>query len=175
MEGSSVEVKERGREGEWGQRHLKWRAIWEAVWNPNTVEASYNILMCEDDLTEIAKSKEEQAPTGHLLPSNEASNARIGLHLIELLARGVPWESSNNLCCCRGNSLLSINIKAPLPKTTPVCLTEQERDWCLRRGSTLRFCHLCNGKVLAYSQKRNSNITQPQTSDWQWCPTCKIC
>ena len=37
-------------------------------------------------------------PNEHLLSPNDASNSTgIGLHLIELLAKGVPWVPLNNL------------------------------------------------------------------------------
>lgn len=36
----------------------------------------------------------------YLLLLNEASSSKIGLHSIELLVKGVPWESSNNPGCC---------------------------------------------------------------------------
>lgn len=35
----------------------------------------------------------DRVPTGHTLSLNEASNARTGLHPIELVAKGVPWKS----------------------------------------------------------------------------------
>ena len=35
---------------------------------------------------------EDGAPIGHLLLSNEASSTEIGLHLIELLTKGIHWN-----------------------------------------------------------------------------------
>lgn len=37
-----------------------------------------------------------RAPIGHLLSPNEVSSAEIELHLIERLAKGVPWETLKN-------------------------------------------------------------------------------
>lgn len=45
-------------------------------------------------------------PTGHLLSPNEASRTRTCLHSIELLAKGVPWISPNNLDRCHDNGSL---------------------------------------------------------------------
>lgn len=36
-----------------------------------------------------------RAPPGHLLSPDEASSTRTGLHLIELVAKGTPWEPPN--------------------------------------------------------------------------------
>jgi hypothetical protein len=49
--------------------------------------------------------------------SNEASNTRIALHLIEMLAKGVSVKPPNNLSfakniCCSPE----VDYKAPLPK-----------------------------------------------------------
>ena len=41
----------------------------------------------------LSNDKGHRAPAGHLLSPNEAFSTRTGLlHLIELLAKGVPWE-----------------------------------------------------------------------------------
>lgn len=44
-------------------------------------------------MEEIVFIWEDGAPTGHLSP-NEAFSTGKGLHVIELLAKGVPWEPS---------------------------------------------------------------------------------
>lgn len=38
----------------------------------------------------------DRITNGHLLSANKASSTRFGLHIIELLAKGAPWESPNN-------------------------------------------------------------------------------
>ena len=50
----------------------------------------------------------DRVPTGHLLSPNEASSTRIGLYLIELLAKEGPMRPLNNPCFCKGNRLLSM-------------------------------------------------------------------
>lgn len=57
----------------------------------------------------LPNNRGDKVPTGHLLSSKEASTTRVGLRLIELFARGVPWESVNNPGCCKDNRLLSTN------------------------------------------------------------------
>jgi hypothetical protein len=48
-----------------------------------------------------------RAPTAHLLSPNEASSIRNGLYLIELLAKGVPWEPPSKLGYSQGYRLFS--------------------------------------------------------------------
>ena len=55
----------------------------------------------------LSNNGRDIAPTGYLLSPNEASSTVIGLHLIELLAKEVPWESSNNSGCYLDCRLLS--------------------------------------------------------------------
>lgn len=39
---------------------------------------------------------------------DDVSSLRIGLHLVELLAKEVPWKFPNNSSCCPKYWLLSI-------------------------------------------------------------------
>ena len=48
-------------------------------------------------------------PTGPLLSPNESSSTGIGLLLIELLIKGIPWQSPKNPGCGQENELLSAN------------------------------------------------------------------
>lgn len=50
-------------------------------------------------------------PTRHLLPPNEASGNRSGLHLIKLWPKGDPWEPRKNSGYCQGDWLLSTNLQ----------------------------------------------------------------
>lgn len=45
----------------------------------------------------------------HLLSTNEASSAKIGLYLIELLTKGISWDSLNNIGYWQDNRLFSAN------------------------------------------------------------------
>ena len=58
---------------------------------------------------ELPNNGGDRAPTGHLLSPNEASSPKIGLHIIELLAKGIPWESPNNTSYFQDYRLLSAN------------------------------------------------------------------
>ena len=49
----------------------------------------------------------DNASAGHLLSTNETSNARAGFHPIEFLAEWVPWKSPDNPGRCQASSLLS--------------------------------------------------------------------
>ena len=42
---------------------------------------------------------------------HEASSIQKGLHLTDLLAKGVLWETPNIPDCCQGYRLLSTNLK----------------------------------------------------------------
>jgi hypothetical protein len=52
---------------------------------------------------------EDIVPTGHLLSPMEASSTGVGLHLIELLAKGALCESPNDTGCCQDYRLFSTN------------------------------------------------------------------
>jgi hypothetical protein len=72
-----------------------------------------------------SNNRRHRVPIGHLLSSNEAPYTGIGLHLIELLAKGGPVGIPNNSSCCQDYRLLSTtDSKAPLLKPTPTHLTE---------------------------------------------------
>lgn len=63
----------------------------------------------------------------YLLLLNDASSTGTGLHLIELLAKGVPWETPTNPGCCQDYKLLSTNRKQdPLLETRSTQGTEHE-------------------------------------------------
>lgn len=60
-----------------------------------------------------------------LLLLNEASSSRIGLHSIELLVKGVPWESSTTPAVAKAKGHpLQIDGNAPSLGTTPTLLIE---------------------------------------------------
>ena len=67
-----------------------------------------------------------QSPNScHLLSPNEASNTRIWLHLIELLAKGAQQEHSNKPAFCKTISCSpQTDHKALLLKATPTQLIE---------------------------------------------------
>lgn len=46
---------------------------------------------------QVPNNREDRGPTSYLFLPHEASSSGIGLSLIELLAKGVPWEFANNL------------------------------------------------------------------------------
>lgn len=53
--------------------------------------------------------REERSPTGHLLSPDKTSSAGIRLHLIELLAKRVPWKPPNNPNYCQDCGLFFTN------------------------------------------------------------------
>lgn len=66
--------------------------------------------------------------TNHILSSNQASNTRIGLHLIKLLLkwRG-PMETPNNPGRCEDYRLLSRNwLQCPIAEDTTYTTVEHE-------------------------------------------------
>lgn len=70
----------------------------------------------------------EGAEYGHLFSPNEASTTGTRLYPIELLAKRVPWRSTNNSSCCWEKRLFSLKLtaKSPLLRTTPTHLIEHE-------------------------------------------------
>ena len=67
---------------------------------------------------------EMDAPNGHLLSPNETSSSGSRLHLMELLAKGVPYEPSNNAGYCQGYCFPQASGKALLLKTKLTYLIE---------------------------------------------------
>ena len=63
----------------------------------------------------------DRAPSGHFLSPTEASSTGNGLYLIELLAKGIPWEPPpNNPGCCQSLKVVLHKLKVRLLlKTTP--------------------------------------------------------
>ena len=70
----------------------------------------------------------DRVPTGHLLSPNEASSTGTALHSIELLAKGVSWNSPKTQAVTKtmGCSLQadSIGGTGELLRTTPTQLIE---------------------------------------------------
>lgn len=54
-------------------------------------------------------NRKKRSPTGYLLSPDKASSAEIGLHLIELLAKRVPWKPPNNPDYCQDCELFLTN------------------------------------------------------------------
>lgn len=50
------------------------------------------MYMYEGDLHEITKNGGGRSQTGNLLSLNEAFSPGIGLHIIELLSKGIPHK-----------------------------------------------------------------------------------
>jgi len=63
----------------------------------------------------------DKAPTRHLSSSNNTFNERNELHLIELLAKRVPWKPSKTLLAVAKaiDHSPQTDGKAPVLKTTP--------------------------------------------------------
>ena len=82
--------------------------------NPGPLEEQSVLLTSEPSL---------QAPSSHFLSSNEASSTRIGLHLIELLAKGVPLNPQMTQAVAKTIVYTpQIDRKPPLLKTIPTQL-----------------------------------------------------
>ena len=63
----------------------------------------------------------------HLLSPNESSSTETGLHSIELLAKGIPWESKITQAIAKTMSCPSqMYSEIPLLKITLTHLTELE-------------------------------------------------
>lgn len=69
-----------------------------------------------------SNTRGDRGPAGQVLSPNEASSIGIELHIIELLAKGIPWESPNNPGYC----FTKTDGKASLLKAIPTDLTEHE-------------------------------------------------
>lgn len=99
----------------------------------------------------------------------------IRLHLIELLAKVVPQESSNYPGCCQDNKLLSTNWQGPTAEgnTYPTHWT-----WRTPAGAHIEVSSLCfsvfgTGKYSICFQKRNIKPKKLQTVYLQWYPAFK--
>lgn len=67
-----------------------------------------------------------RTPIGHLFSPNKASSFRTGLHLTELLAKKVLWNSPNNPGYCQDTGCTpQIDSKPPMLTRTPTQLTEK--------------------------------------------------
>lgn len=55
------------------------------------------------------KSASNGGDRGHFLSPNEAPSPWIALHLIELLAKEVPWASPNNPGCYQDYMLFALH------------------------------------------------------------------
>lgn len=73
----------------------------------NTVETLTLYTYIKTIEMKSPNSKRDRTPTSHFLSPNKASSTRTGLHLVELLGKGVPWESPNNPDCYQDYKLLS--------------------------------------------------------------------
>ena len=71
----------------------------------------------------VTNNRGHGVPIKQLLSPNVASSTRIGLHLIELLAKEISWEIQNNRGCCQYCSLKSDNMALFL-KTASIQLIE---------------------------------------------------
>lgn len=116
----------------------------------------------------------------HLLSPNEASSTRIGLHLIELLAKSqqTTQEYSNNPGCCQDNRFLSTNWQqGPITKDN---IYTTHWTWRCPTGTYIEHSQLCSrmfftGRYSTCYQRRNINtkaVTHPLST---WCTTYKIC
>ena len=80
-----------------------------------------------------------RVPFGHLLLVNEASYARIGLHLIELLSKRGPMEilQTTQVCCPKTiGCSLQTNNKSPLMKAPTQLMNREKLSWYLHRAFT---------------------------------------
>lgn len=102
---------------------------------------------------------------GHLLSQN-LRDTRTELHLIELLAKGVPWKSPNNPGCCQDYKLLSTNWQqGPVPEdyTHTTHWTWRDGAGTYIESSPLCSCFFGIGRYSAGYQKKNvyTNATKP--------------
>ena len=104
----------------------------------------------------------------------QASKTGIGLHLIELLVKGVPWESPNNSGCCQDYRLLFTNRQqGPFVEDTHNSLNVKSR-WCLHRALTHISQCLWYRKILCTKPPTNPLICREHTlakekkNLWEW-------
>ena len=113
---------------------------------------------------------------GYLLPS-DASITKNRLHLIELMAKGVPWKYKTTQDIDKAiDSFPQSEGKVLLLKTAPVQLIEHKTsNFPYLKPSSLCANIFGTGRFSTHDQRRNVNISQPQALDLQQCPNCKIC
>lgn len=71
----------------------------------------------------VTNNTGDAVPIGQRLSPNVVSSTRIGIHLIELLAKGISWKIQNNPGCCQYCSLKADNMALFL-KTASIQLIE---------------------------------------------------
>ena len=117
---------------------------------------------------------EDIVPTGHLLSPMEASSTGVGLHLIELLAKGALCESPNDTGCCQDYRLFSTNWQqGPNAKDN---LYTNHWTW---RGQTSAYVEpsllystvFCSGVCSEQLHMENMN-TKPYTDLWSTIVSC---
>lgn len=95
------------KEGEWrwdsGREYKEKRkntgALEEEYWNLiEWIILLYVYIYMKVIYMKPANNMGHRVSSGYHLSLNVASSTRMGLHLIELSAKGVPWKSSNNPC-----------------------------------------------------------------------------
>ncbi|KAL6050594.1 hypothetical protein STEG23_023726 [Scotinomys teguina] len=92
-------------------------------------------------------------PTKYLLPPNETSDAKNGLHLNKSLAQRAPWKSQTTKAT---DCSLQTASKALFLKTTPMhnSLNTEKSNWCLPRAFTLLTSVHGTGRHSAHYQRR---------------------
>lgn len=60
------------------------------------METYYNISLYERSLNRVNQLRMRQRPIRYLSPTIENVSVENGLHVIKLLARGAPWNPTNN-------------------------------------------------------------------------------
>ena len=118
------------------------------------------MLYLAGNLSEITNNWGNSVPFDHLL-SNEASSTRIGLHLIELLTKGGPWEALSNPGCCQDYMLIFTEDKIPFLK---------------RADTYIEPSFLC-ATIFARESTLPKEICKHQPSHKHfdlWCLACKL-
>jgi hypothetical protein len=143
------------------------RAIWGVKRKPNTVCIPKIYAYLEMIEMKLSNNWSDWAPISHLLPSNKASNQKIGLHLIELLVKGVPWEYPDSQGCCQDCRLLcQVTTRTHCWRQhLKDSLKMEKSSWCLHRAFTLCSNVFGTKKYSAHYQKRNVK-TNPTTNTW---------
>lgn len=120
----------------------------------------------------------DRVPTGYLLSANEGTTTGIGIHLTELLAKVIPWESSNNPGCSQDYRMLFTNRQA-----SPHCwrqhlhnsLNMEKFCWCLDKAFIPMFHHLWYRKVpFILPKKKCKHQSRCSFFVLQWWPAWKI-
>ena len=121
----------------------------------------------------LTNNEENRAPTGYLLLPNEASSTGIGLHLIELLAKGISWESPDVPGCCQ-DSKAALHKLTARPhgwrKNLHNPLDMEKLSWDLQSLHFYVPAALVTGRYSACHQKRHTNKHQASHKpfDGQW-------